>query len=158
ANGVVRLYVGHRVGPRSSPYRRLIHQDRVVDQVAAIQPAERAERARPFPSLLLEAGIDDVVNQGRFARPRHTGDANHQAKRYVDVVSLQVVLAGPAPPDRLDGASRPTPVLAARTVSRALDFKFASQIPGRQRTLVAKQLPRGSRKDHFAAKLAGARP
>ena len=93
--------------------------------------------------------VEDVVDERRLARPRHSRHAGQRAERNADVDSLQVVLARAAD---LDRAARRAPA------RRQLDSRRPGEELAGQRLGHALDLARGALGDDPAAVLAGARP
>jgi hypothetical protein len=73
---IVNLNVGDRIGTRRAPDRRLVNQNYVLQVLTALNARERADGSGPLAALLLQSGVDDVVDQRRFARARHACDAH----------------------------------------------------------------------------------
>ena len=63
ANRVVNLDVGDGIRARRAPDRGLIDEDYFVDILTAVQLLKRADVALPIATLLLQTGIQTIVNQ-----------------------------------------------------------------------------------------------
>ena len=86
--------VGRRVGPRSPPDRTLVDVHHLVELV---HPGHLGVPARHDPGavqLLRQRRVQDVVDQGRLAGPRHPGDRDERTERERHVDALEVVLRG----------------------------------------------------------------
>src|SRR5689334_9684509 len=100
----------------------------------------------PVAALLLQTGINTVMDQSRFARTADAGDADQHVERNVDVDAFQIVFACPAHAKLFD-LERP-PVL------RLTDFCIAAQITRRQRLWTFEQSRKVAFVNQLTAKLS----
>jgi hypothetical protein len=84
--------VARRIRPRRASDGCLIDHHDVVDVLCPDQCAMRTGRLRRLALGATQAGIEHILHQRRFARPRHAGDAHESPQRNRDVDSLQIVL------------------------------------------------------------------
>ena len=94
ANRVVDFYVGHGIRTRSAADRRLIYENYFIDMLRAFKLLISTDVPLPFAALLLQTGIDAIVNQSGFTRAADSGHTNQHIERDIDVDSFQIMLAG----------------------------------------------------------------
>ena len=108
--------------------------------------------ARPLARAVQPVGhrlVEDLVDEGRLARPRHAGYARQHAERHAHVDVLEVVLGGVA--DLQLAGGRPAP-------ARHRDGRGARQEAARQRLRHPLDVRGGALGHDPTAVLAGARP
>ena len=93
SNGVPRPHVTHRVGARGFADGRLVHKDHSAQVIGAQEPVVCARRVGGLAEVPQQGRGQDVLDQTRLARARHTGDHHHALQRDVDRDVAQVVLA-----------------------------------------------------------------
>ena len=84
ADAVEHAGVRGRVGPRRAPDRRLVHVDHLVEQLDAGDPLVLARRHLRRVDPLHQHRQQDVADQRRLARTRHTGDGDEVPERDLD--------------------------------------------------------------------------
>ncbi len=84
--------VARGIRARRAPDRRLVDHDHVPDQRVAAQLAERPRRFGRLALRLSQRGVEHVLHQRGFPRPRDAGDAHQPLERNADVDAFQVVL------------------------------------------------------------------
>ena len=147
-DGIERLQVRHRVGPRSTSDRRLVHEHDIGDELDALDPAKLADP--PIPVLLgpLDRRIEHVVHQRRLSGPADTGHARERVERNLDVDVLQVVFRGAEQSDFLPHAP------STRGWHR--NRQFIAQILRRERLRLPQQTRQVAGVHHSTALLARA--
>ena len=101
ANEIERFDVGNRIRPRRATDGRLIDQLDAVDMLQAFHRSMLADVPLVAAFRLLNACIEDFVDERALARPAHAGDANEESKRDANIKALQVVLGCPFDEERL---------------------------------------------------------
>ena len=140
--------VGGRVRPGGAPDGLLVDVDHLVEGFGAVDALVQAGRDLGLVDALHQRPVQDVVDQGGLARPRHAGDGDEAAQRDVDVDVGEVVLPG-AP----DGE----PVVSGNPAAFGhRDRLAARQVLAGERPLVLQQIGHRAGVDHGAAVLAGA--
>src|SRR5262249_50664762 len=71
---VVDLDVRHRIRPRSAPDRRLVDEDRVIDEFAAVETGEISDFSLPIAALALQPRVEAIMHERRLAGARNAGD------------------------------------------------------------------------------------
>ena len=126
--------VGRRVGPRRAPDRALVDVHHLVQQVRPRHPGVPAGHDPGPVQLLGQRAVQDVVDQGRLARPGHPGDRDEAAERERHVHAAQVVLAGPLDHDL------PGRWTGLRRVPGQRDLLPPGQVGAGQRLLAGQQV------------------
>ena len=86
--------IRRRVGTWRAADRRLIDINHFVD---ILQPTDRLVLQRHFPAAIEMPGkesIERLINEGRFARPGHTGDTGKHAQRDINIDILKIIATG----------------------------------------------------------------
>src|SRR5215468_2681802 len=81
ADRVVDLDIGHRIRPRGAPDRRLVDEDYVIDEFAAVEMREISDLSLPIAALTLQPRVEAIMHERRFAGAGDAGDANKRAER-----------------------------------------------------------------------------
>src|SRR6266849_2797304 len=84
--------VARGIRARGAPDRRLVDHDYIPDQRVAAQLAERSRRLGRLALRLPECGVEHVLHQRGFPRPRDAGDAHQALEWNADVDVFEVVL------------------------------------------------------------------
>ena len=83
--------VGDRIRPRRRADGRLVDEHDVGDALGAADLAARTRDADRLPAALLEAAVEDLLDQRRLAGARNAGHRDEAAERDVDIEVLEVV-------------------------------------------------------------------
>ena len=142
--------VGGRVRPRRAADRRLVDRDDLVEVVDALDALVQTGRDLRAVDALHQRALQDLVDEGRLARPRDAGDAHELAEREVDADVLEVVLLGADHPQGVAVAQAPH--------TRHRDRLLARQVLAGERLLVLQQLLVGAGVHDVAAVLPRPRP
>ena len=150
ANVVPQPDVGGRVAARRSTDGALVDVDDLVNR---LKPCDLTVRARAPVRVVHAVGQgrrERVGDKRAFTRAGYAGDHGERADGHLKSDVFQVVLRGAR---HLDG-----PTLGMATSLRQLDLATARQIVRRKGALRLHDLGGSSRRDHFPAALARARP
>ena len=150
ANVVPQPDVGGRVAARRSTDGALVDVDDLVNR---LKPGDLTVRARAPVRVVHAVGQgrrERVGDKRAFTRAGYAGDHGERADGHLKRDVFQVVLRGTR---HLEG-----PPLGMATSLRHLDLATARQIVRRKGALRLHDLGRSSRRDHFPAALARARP
>ena len=91
--GVERAEVRGGVGARRGADRRLVDEDHLGDALGALDRAARARGADRLAAALLQAAVEDLLDQRRLARAETPVTTTKQRERDVDVDVAEVVRA-----------------------------------------------------------------
>src|SRR3569833_2187730 len=142
--------VRRRVRARCAADRRLVDVDDLVDVLEAGDALVRSRNHSRAIKVPRERPMQNVFDERRLARSRHSRDRDEQAERNVDVEIAQVVLA------RALDANHAVR-LGGTTLRRHRDLHLAAQELARHRRRIAHDLIDGAGRDDLAAMLPGAR-
>src|SRR5262245_31237142 len=150
SNRIERFQVGHRIGSRRPPDRRLIDEHGIGNVLDPFQLGESADALLPRALRTLDRGVEDVVHERRLARSADAGDDGQRVQRNREVDVLEIVLGSAGELDLLSGAAPPR--------LRHRNRQLLTQILRRQRTRFLYQPVERSRIHDAPALLAGAKP
>src|SRR5262249_35560925 len=139
-----------RVRTRRAPDGRLVDVHYLVEVLGALHPVVGA---RPFlgpVEHLGEGAVQDVVDQGRFARTRYTRHTGERPEGNAHRHALQVVLPRVVDDDELTVTLAPP--------GRPRDLQDPREVSSGQRRRVGGDLIRGAGSDHVATELSGSGP
>ena len=98
--------IARGIGARRAANRRLIDHHDAGELLGAFERIVRARRFRRLAKTLEQRRMQDILNQRRFARSGHPGDAHEAVQRNRDVDSLEIVFACAANAERCSAGGR----------------------------------------------------
>ncbi len=142
--------VAHRVGARALADRRLVHHDHATQVIHILETVENPGGFRRLTEMLGQRREQHVLDQRRFSRAGHAGQAGQALQRKADREVAQVVLArADQLQPRRGGIDRPRRAIH-------VDALLPRQPGAGHRIRVGGDLGRRAARDDVAAALAGA--
>src|SRR5262245_53106592 len=138
---VVAADVRDRRRARGAPDRRLVHLDRTLEMLGALERAMGTDPPGRQAEGPTYGAIQDAAHERRLPRPGDARDARPRTDRELDVDVPQVVLRHAA-----QGKHREPPGWPRRSVP----CPWATEIPARERSRIRGEFLRGADRDDLA--------